>query len=65
MFAASQRDPIPARRARIRRAVQWLLFIYALVLPSLVWLRVRRQVGEPLLTAIAGTTEFFARSGNA
>ena len=52
MFAAKQSDMTPAQRAHIRR-ILWLLLVYALVLPPLVWLRSTHQVGSGVLLAMA------------
>jgi hypothetical protein len=56
MFAAKQSDLTPAQRAHTRRTL-WLLLIYAVILPPLVWLRAHRQVSDlaALLMAIAAS----------
>jgi hypothetical protein len=54
MVGAKWSDFTPAQRAHTRR-VLWLLLIYAIVLPPLVWLRATTSVAGyiPLLMAIA------------
>ena len=52
MFAAHKSDLTPAQRAHIRRTV-WLLFVYAVILPPLVWLRAHRHISDLLLMAMA------------
>jgi len=52
MFAAKQSDMTPAQRAHGRR-VLWLMLIYALVLPPLVWLRATHTVSSGVLLAMA------------
>jgi hypothetical protein len=52
MFASRQSDLTPAQRAHIRR-VLWLLLVYALVLPPLVWLRATRHVSDVIAVAMA------------
>ena len=42
----------PAQRAHVRR-IMWLLLVYALVLPPLIWLRATQHVGNGLLLAMA------------
>ena len=56
MFAAKQNDYTPAQRAHMRR-VLWLLLVYAIVLPPLVWLRATTSVAGyiPLLMAIVAS----------
>lgn len=56
MFAARQSDLTPAQRAHTRRTL-WLLLVYAVILPPLVWLRAHRQVSDvtALLMAIAAS----------
>lgn len=56
MFAAKQSDHTPAQRAHMRR-VLWLLVIYAIVLPPLVWIRANTSVAGyiPLLMAIVAS----------
>jgi hypothetical protein len=48
MIAAKQSDLTPAQRAHIRR-VLWLMLVYAIVLPPLVWLRATRHISDALL----------------
>jgi len=52
MFAAKQSDMTPAQRAHVRR-ILWLLLVYAVVLPPLVWLRATQHVSNGLLLAMA------------
>src|SRR5437764_7270459 len=52
MIAAKQSDLTPAQRAHIRR-VMWLLLVYAIVLPPLVWLHATRHISDPLLLMMA------------
>jgi hypothetical protein len=52
MIAAKQSDMTPAQRAHVRR-ILWLLLVYALVLPPLVWLRATQHVGDGILLAMA------------
>ena len=52
MIAAKQSDLTPAQRAHIRR-VMWLLLVYAIVLPPLVWLHATRHISDPLLLVMA------------
>jgi hypothetical protein len=52
MIAARQSDLTPAQRAHGRR-ILWLLLIYALVLPPLIWLRATQHVGSGVLLAMA------------
>lgn len=52
MFGAKQSDFTPAQRAHTRR-VLWLLLIYAIVLPPLVWLRATHHVSNLLSLAMA------------
>jgi hypothetical protein len=52
MFAAKQSDMTPAQRAHIHR-VLWLLLVYAVVLPPLVWLRATHHVSHTLSLAMA------------
>jgi hypothetical protein len=56
MFAAKQSDLTPAQRAHTRR-VLWLLLIYAIILPPLVWLRATTAVAGyvPLLMAVCAS----------
>jgi hypothetical protein len=52
MIAAKQSDLTPAQRAHIRR-VLWLMLVYAIVLPPLVWLRATRHISDSLLLIMA------------
>jgi|SRR5690348_115230 hypothetical protein len=54
MFAAKWSDLTPAQRAHTRR-VLWLLLVYAIVLPPLVWIRSHTAVAGsvPMLMAVA------------
>jgi len=52
MAATRQSDLTPAQRAHIRRVV-WLLILYAIVVPPLVWLRATRHISDALLVAAA------------
>jgi hypothetical protein len=52
MIAAKQSDMTPAQRAHVRR-ILWLLLVYAVVLPPLVWLRATQHVGGGVLLAMA------------
>jgi undecaprenyl pyrophosphate phosphatase UppP len=52
MFAAKQSDLTPAQRAHTRR-VLWLLLVYLIVLPPLIWLRANRHISDPLLLVMA------------
>jgi len=52
MFAAGTSDFTPAQRAHTRR-VLWLLLIYVVVLPPLVWLRAHRHVSDLAALAMA------------
>jgi hypothetical protein len=52
MIAAKQSDLTPAQRAHIRR-VLWLMLVYAIVLPPLVWLRATRHLSDGLLLIMA------------
>jgi hypothetical protein len=56
MFAAKRSDLTPAQRAHTRR-VLWLLLIYAVILPPLVWLRANTAVAGyvPVFMAIAAS----------
>lgn len=53
MFAAKQSDYTPAQRAHIRRII-WLLVIYAVILPPLIWVRANTALAGyiPVLMAI-------------
>jgi undecaprenyl pyrophosphate phosphatase UppP len=52
MFAAKQSDLTPAQRAHIRRTL-WLLLVYAVILPPLIWLRAHRHISDSLLMVMA------------
>jgi len=52
MFAARQSDLTPAQRAHVRRTL-WLLLVYAIILPPLIWLRGHRHISDPLLMVMA------------
>jgi hypothetical protein len=52
MFASRKSDLTPAQRAHTRR-ILWLLLIYALILPLLIWLRAHRQVSDTALLVMA------------
>ena len=52
MWAAKMSDFTPAARAHTRR-VLWLLLIYALILPPLVWLRATRHISDAIVVAMA------------
>lgn len=52
MIAAKQSDLTPAQRAHGRR-VLWLMLVYAIVLPPLVWLRATRHISDGLLLIMA------------
>jgi undecaprenyl pyrophosphate phosphatase UppP len=52
MTTARQSDLTPAQRAHVRR-VLWLLLVYAVVIPPLVWLRATRHVSDTLVLAMA------------
>ena len=52
MFARKQSDLTSAQRAHIRR-ILWLLLIYAVVLPPLVWLRTTHRIGDLVSLAMA------------
>ena len=56
MFAANRSDLTRAQRAHIRR-VLWLVLLYAVVVPPLVWLRATRHMndGVVLLMGIAAS----------
>jgi len=56
MFASKQSDFTPAQKAHTRR-VLWLLLVYAVVLPPLVWIRATTSVAGyiPLLMAIVAS----------
>jgi hypothetical protein len=48
MIAAKQSDLTPAQRAHIRR-VLWLMLVYAIVIPPLVWMRATSHIIDALL----------------
>ena len=52
MWAAKMSDFTPAARAHTRR-VLWLLLVYALILPPLVWLRATRHISDAIVVAMA------------
>lgn len=52
MNTAKQSDMTPAQRAHMRR-VLWLLLVYAVVLPPLVWLHATHKIGNGILLAMA------------
>jgi hypothetical protein len=52
MFGATRSDLTPAQRAHTRR-IAWLLLVYAIVLPPLVWLRAHRHVADEVLLLMA------------
>src|SRR3954468_4678004 len=52
MFAARQSDLTPAQRAHVRRTL-WLLLVYAIILPPLIWLRGHRHISDALLMVMA------------
>ena len=52
MPAAKQSDLTPAQRAHMRR-VLWLLLVYALILPPMVWLQAHRHISHTLSLAMA------------
>ena len=52
MIAAKQSDLTPAQRAHIRR-VLWLMLVYAIVLPPLVWLRATGTSATQLVLIMA------------
>ena len=52
MWAAKMSDFTPAARAHTRR-VLWLLLVYALILPPLIWLRATRHISDPVLVLMA------------
>jgi undecaprenyl pyrophosphate phosphatase UppP len=52
MIAAKQSDLTPAQRAHTRR-VLWLMLVYAIVLPPLVWLRATRHISDELVLLMA------------
>lgn len=56
MFASRWNDMTPAQRAHTRR-ILWLLLIYVLILPPLVWVRATTAVAGyvPILMAIAAS----------
>jgi len=52
MFAAGMSDFTPAQRAHTRR-VLWLLLVYVVILPPLVWWRAHRHVSDLAALAMA------------
>ena len=56
MFGSKWNDLTPAQRAHTRR-ILWLLLIYVLILPPLVWVRATTAVAGyvPMLMAIAAS----------
>jgi undecaprenyl pyrophosphate phosphatase UppP len=52
MFAARQSDLTPAQRAHVRR-VLWLVLLYVVIVPPLVWLRATRHISEALVLLMA------------
>ena len=56
MFAAKQSEFTPAQRARVRRTL-WLLLVYAVILPPLIWIRSNTAVAGyiPLLMALVAS----------
>jgi len=56
MLASKSSDMTPAQRAHTRR-VLWLLLVYAIVLPPLVWVRANTAIAGyfPFLMAIAAS----------
>lgn len=52
MIAARKSDLTPAQRAHIHR-VMWLLLVYAIIVPPLVWLRATRHLSDGLVLAMA------------
>ena len=52
MWAAKMSDFTPAARAHTRR-VLWLLLVYALILPPLVWLRATRHISDAIIVGMA------------
>ena len=52
MFAVKWSDLTPAQRAHTRR-ILWLLLVYAIVLPPLVWIRAHTAVAGPLPMVMA------------
>ena len=52
MLSAKRSDFTPAQRAHVRRTL-WLLLIYAVVLPPLVWLHAHHQSGPALSVPMA------------
>ena len=56
MFASKWNDLTPAQRAHTRR-ILWLLLVYVLILPPLVWVRANTAVAGfvPVLMAIAAS----------
>jgi hypothetical protein len=56
MFAAKWNDLTPAQRAHTRR-ILWLLLVYAIILPPLVWIRANTAVPGylPMIMAMAAS----------
>ena len=56
MLASKRNDWTPAQRAHTRR-ILWLLLVYAIILPPLVWIRANTAVAGyiPTLMAIAAS----------
>src|SRR4051812_19183331 len=52
MTMARQSDLTPAQRAHVRR-VLWLLLAYAIILPTMVWLRATHHVSDTLVVLMA------------
>ena len=51
MIANNRSDMTPAQRAHVRRTL-WLLLVYLIILPPLVWLRAHRHFTDTLLLAM-------------
>ena len=56
MFVVTKSDLTPAQRAHTRR-ILWLLLVYAIILPPLIWIRANTAVAGyiPVLMAIAAS----------
>ena len=56
MFAAKWNELTPAQRSHTRRII-WLLVVYAIILPPLVWIRAHTSVAGyvPALMAVAAS----------
>ena len=52
MSVVKQSDLTPAQRAHIRR-VLWLLLVYVIVVPPLVWLRATQHLSNGLILVVA------------